>query len=244
METIRRLRLAFFLVVLAAALASVQGSRAVQPSKIQPDARALQAQPSSQLIVNGKVLGNEVPSRPDEICIVCKRPIGAEGVVYLVNGQRVPLHVPSCYEKFLNNSRSFLALLQPHGAFLGAGGEGQNLSWGWFLAGLYVLLGLVFGALCAHRALYAGRSPGVWFSLGFALNALGYLWLLTRPKLALQAPGGLPEGLGKMPVTFAPQRCPGCGRLNHPAADRCADCGEKLQPAISSEVGKAGLRSS
>jgi hypothetical protein len=241
--TARRL-LVLILVIPATVSALARESRAVQPSETQTPAHAKPAQPDSQLIVNGKVLGQEVPPRPREICVVCKRPIGTEGVVYLVKGQRFPLHVPACYEKFRKNPLSFLAMLQPHGAFLGASGETHDLSFGWFLAGLYVLVGLVFAALCAQRAMSSGRSPAAWFGAGLALNALGYLLLLTLPKHAIHDPGGVPEGLGKVPVTFAPQPCPTCGRMNHPAADRCADCGEKLRPAVSSEVGKAGLHSS
>ena len=193
------------------------------------------------MIVNGKVLGYEVPSRPDEICIVCGRPIGTGDPVYLINGQRVPLHVSECYANFSRNPQAYLAAIRPHGAFLGAGGEAQGLSWGWFLAGLYVLAGLIFGALCAHRALQGGRSAAAWFFAGLALNVIAYARSLTWPSLAIESPGGVPEGLAKMPATFAPQPCPSCGRMNHPAASQCADCGAELQPAVSSEVGKAGL---
>jgi hypothetical protein len=235
-----RRRLVFLLALVAAALQSRIGLTVPTPGN-QPGTQAMQAAPPDRLIVNGKVLGYQVPSRPDEICVVCRRPIGESGVVYLVQGQRVAVHVSDCYAKFRENPLTYLAALQPHGAFLGAGGEGQDLSWVWFLAGLYVLAGLVFGALCAHRALQAGRSAPAWFGAGLALNVIAYVWLLTRPRLATGSPGGVPEGLGKMPATFAPQPCPSCGRMNHPAASQCADCGATLQPAVSSEVGKAGL---
>jgi hypothetical protein len=236
--------LVLVLVILSFGSARAQKRSAVQPSETPSSDYRVPPQPTSQLIVDGEILGREVPSRPGEICVVCKRRIGTEGVVYLVKGQRFPMHVPACYEKFRGKPLSFLAALQPHGAFLGAGGESQGLSFGWFWGGLYVLLGLGFGALCAHRALSTGRSPAAWFGAGLALNVLAYLWLLTRPRRAIGAPWGVPEGLAKMPVTYAPQPCPNCQRMNHPAADRCADCGRKLQPAQSSEVGKAGLRSS
>jgi hypothetical protein len=242
MEAMLRLRRFFFLLALAVLWSSAREAPAVQPTEQQPRAQSLQAQPPSQLIVNGKVLGYEVPPRPDDVCIVCGCPIGEAGVVYLVKGRRVPVHVSDCYAKFRRNPLAYLAALEPHGAFLGAGGQAQDLSWGWFLAGLYVLVGLIFGALCAHRALGAGRSPSAWFAAGLALNIIGYVGLLTRPRLAIESPGGLPEGLGKMPRTLSPQPCPSCGRMNHPAAGQCTDCGARLQPAVSSEVGKAGLR--
>jgi hypothetical protein len=205
------------------------------------DASASQSLPKSELVVDGQSLGQSVTPRANDICIVCKRPLGAEGVVYLVNGQRVALHFAVCYNAFGKDPHAYLASLRPHGAFLGTDSEGTTPSWVWFLGGLYILIGLVFAALCAHRALYAGRNPAAWFAAGFLMNAFGYLWLLTRPRLAV--PESVPGGLGKVATTYAPVPCPGCSALNHPAADRCINCGTKLQATFRSEVQKAGLRS-
>jgi hypothetical protein len=229
-----------FLVVLAIPAAFAQEPPSA-PAPTLPSAASPQNLPSHELIVDGKPLGQAVAPRASDICIVCKRPIGTEGVVYLVDGQRVPLHIVACYNAFARNPRKFLATLQPHGAFLGTGGEGQDLSLGWFLAGLYVLLGLVFAALCAQQALHAGRSPAAWFAAGFVLNAFGFLLLLTRPKR--EVPGTVPQGLGKVAATQSPQACPACGSMNHPAARRCTSCGKEIQSSVSSEVEKAGLRS-
>lgn len=200
------------------------------------------AQPPEELVLEGEVVGKRVPVRAGEICLVCNKPIGLKDVAYLVRGQRAPLHVPACYEKFLKRPQPYLAILQPHGAFLGTSGREGGLAWGWFFAGLYFLVGLVFAALCAHRALHSGQSPALWFVLGLALNVIAYLLLLTRPGKEIGAPGGMPGGLGKVAATHAPQACPRCGEMNHPSAERCANCGEKLQPVTSSEVSRAGLR--
>ncbi|MGE5326886.1 MAG: hypothetical protein ACM3NO_07590 [Deltaproteobacteria bacterium] len=207
------------------------------------DTRAAPSQnlPGRELLVNGMPLGQAVEPRANDICIVCKRPLGTEGVVYLVNGQRVPLHFVVCYNVFEKNPRKFLAALQPRGAFLGTGGQENALSFAWFLGGLYVLTGLVFAALCANRALTIGRSPAAWFAAGLALNAFGYLILLTRSRQPGAA--GVPEGLGKIATTYAPIPCPQCGALNHPAADKCLECGGTLQSTVGSEVRKAGLQS-
>jgi hypothetical protein len=234
----------FLILVFAALAAPFALGRQSQPAPSQENretVRSATARPSSQLIVKGKLLGQEVPPRPGEICVVCKRRIGTEGVVYLVKGQRVPLHIHSCYEKFRKNPLPYLAALQPHGAFLGAGGEGQRLSWGWFLGGLYVLVGLIFAALSAHRAVNSGRSAGTWFAAGLALNAFGYLLLLTRSRQPAQGPEGLAGVLGKVPVTARPLPCSHCGRMNHPSAERCADCGGQLHPSLTSEVEKTGM---
>ncbi len=202
---------------------------------------ASQALPTSELIVDGKPVGQRIAPRADEICIVCKRPLGAEGVVYLVNGQRVALHSADCYAAFAKNPQTYLAALRPHGAFLGTDSEGTMPSWIWFFGGLYILIGLVFAALCAHRALYAARSPVRWFVAGLLFNAFGYVWLLTRPRQPALA--SVPGGLGKAAATYAPVPCGACGTLNHPAADRCINCGTKLQAAFRSEAQKVGLRS-
>jgi hypothetical protein len=199
--------------------------------------------PKSDLVLDGKPLGPPVVPRADDFCIVCKRPLGTEGAVYLVNGQRVALHFADCYERFAKAPRMFLSTLQAHGAFLGAGGGEQGLSFAWFLGGLYVLLGLIFAALCAHRALQTGRNPAAWFSAGMFLNVIGYALLLMRPKLATKSPCGVPAGLAKLPTTYAPKQCPKCGETNHPGARQCASCGENLKPAVKPEVGRAGLRS-
>ena len=204
-----------------------------------PDAAPTQSLPGRELIVFGKPIGKAVEPRARDICIVCKKRIGTKGVVYLVNGQRLPLHVVDCYDVFEKNPQKFLAVLQPRGAFLNTGTEETHPSVWWFLGGLYVLVGLVFGALCANRALSAGLNSVEWFKTGLLLNAFGYLILLRRARQA-GAPA-VPEGLGKAAITYAPVPCWQCGTLNHPAADKCIECGNKLQSTVSSEVNKAGL---
>lgn len=57
----------------------------------------------------------------------------------------------------------------PRGAFLGAS-ESAGMSSVWFWAGVYVVAGLVFGALAAHRALQTGNPALDWFGAA-GLNA-------------------------------------------------------------------------
>jgi hypothetical protein len=237
--------LAVFLVLAAPARAAAKQTSPGQRAAQQPNAltESHAARPPEELVLEGNVLGKRVPARPGEICLVCNKLIGRDDVAYLVRGQRVALHVPVCLEKFVQRPQFYLAILQPRGAFLGTSGQEGGLAWGWFFAGLYVLLGLVFAALCAHRALHAGHSPALWFGLGLALNVVAYLLLLTRPKKETGAPGGVPKGLAKVAATYAPQQCPRCGLANHPSAEECAGCGRKLHPAMKSEVSRAGLRS-
>lgn len=128
----------------------------------------------------------------------------------------------------------------PRGAFLGAG-ESAGMSSLWFWAGVYVVAGLVFGALAAHRALQTGNRALRWFFAGFFFTLPAYLYLLTRPKKEMDAPAGVPRGLHKIAATYQPQPCPACGEMNHPAAAQCISCGGKLSPRMVSEAQRAGV---
>ncbi|MCL4524454.1 MAG: zinc finger Ran-binding domain-containing protein [Acidobacteria bacterium] len=129
---------------------------------------------------------------------------------------------------------------QPRGAFLGAG-ESAGMSSIWFWAGVYVVAGLVFGALAAHRALQTGNRALAWFGVGFVFTLPGYLYLLTRPKKEMAAPAGVPHGLQKIAATSAPAPCSACGAMNHPSATQCIGCGAKLDPQFVSEAQRAGV---
>ena len=212
------------------------------------------AQTSNGVVTDGEVVGAGIRAHPGEICIVCNNPVGPDDAVYLVQGQRVAVHAREEGE-FLSHPRRYLMRLKPlGGALLGAdsnqpgmtnraGNDQPNVSRVWIYGGLYVLLGLVFAAICAHRALHVGYSPWAWFWLGLVLNAFAYLLLLTRPKREVRAPAGVPLGLGKIAATHAPQRCPKCGAFNHPSAAQCLGCGASLSPGAESEVRRAGLHS-
>jgi hypothetical protein len=185
-----------------------------------------------------------VKPRAGEICIVCDKPIGATDRVYEVEGRRVPVHRGVCEAALAGYPERFLARLKPRGAFLGAEPNlAPNISWGWFALGVYVLLGLLFGASCAYRAVNHALSPWPWFLAGFFLNLLGFLALVLRPAGdSSKAPAGLPLGLVKVPNTSSPMACPRCGAMNHPSATACAECGNKIEPQGISEVTRAGLR--
>jgi hypothetical protein len=208
------------------------------------------AQPSNKRVVDGEAIGPRVPPRPGEVCIVCNNPVGPDDSVYLVQGQRVPVHAREEGE-FLSHPRKYLMRLKPlGGALLGAdsnqpgmANRAGEVSGTWIYGSLYVLLGLVFAAICAHRALHTGYSPWAWFGLGLILNVVAYILLLTRPKREVYAPAGVPLGLGKIAATYAPQPCPKCGTFNHPSAGKCLGCDATLSARVESEVRRVGLHS-
>jgi len=213
-------------------LAEHPGSALGSDSKGAPD----------ELVVDGKVVGKRVPARPGEICALCNHPIDTDDSVYLVHGQRLPIHTAEVDASAAGRLKEVIAQLRPRGAFLGAEPGPSGLSQAWFFFGGYVLIGLVFAAMCAHRALHAGHNPVLWFGAGLVFNVFGYLALLTQPRREVIAPAGIPSGLKKISATYAPEACAKCGFTNHPSAIRCLGCGAALAPRTTSEVARIGQR--
>lgn len=193
------------------------------------------------LTVNGRAVGHRVESRDGEICVICGKPISKDDVTYMVDGQRVPVHKGACLGALAARPVEWLSKLKPRGAFLDASAAQLGLSAGWLLLGLFVLAGLLFGALAAHRAFSVGRDPLLWLAVGFVTNVFGYAVLIALPRQELHAVAGVPAGLGKVAATYAPVACPACGAENHPSARVCSGCGGALTPRIVSEAQKARL---
>ena len=185
---------------------------------------------------------SRVPAKNSELCTVCGKALTSDDVTLIVRGRRTPLcraHV----ETFLNNlERSFYSK-QPRGALFqedmaAPPGTAQGgISQGWFLFGLLVLSGLIFGGLSGYRALSIGLPPLAPFFIGFFLNLPGFLYVISRRSS--QDHGQVPGGLVKVPETLAPSPCPACGEVNHPTARKCLRCGKELDPSQQSEVTRA-----
>jgi hypothetical protein len=225
------------ILCLASAVLWVGSGFAQSASPQSPEqASAVQSAPE-EIQSAGKTVGRKVSPRKSDICAQCYHAVDENDVVYVINGQRVALHSQEIEPDLSGQLLRLVAQLQPRGAFLGAG-EQAALSPFWFYLGLYVLSGLVFGALAAHRALHKGYSAAAWFSVGCAFSAAGYLYLLSRPAREVTAPAGVPAGLHKIPSTYEPQVC-ACGAENHPSAAACSTCGAILEPRVVSEVQRA-----
>ncbi len=216
--------------VLLAALAATPQCVAAQEQHNQA------ALSQKDLVINGERV-RVIQHVGGSLCVVCGEPIHAHEPVYLINGQRVPLHGPgsACDAVFRKDPAKFLAALQPRGAFLG--GEPSQVSFGWFVFGSYVLLGLVFAGLCGQAALNRGLAPMPWYLGGFFFNVFAYVAVLLKRGEAMNAPAGVPGGLGKIAATYAPTKCV-CGAENHPSASQCSTCGRALTPTVSSEVSR------
>lgn len=185
-------------------------------------------------------LSEPMPARNGETCLVCNQAVGETDVAYLAGGQRVAMHATDqCEGEFLKRPAEYMAKLRPndilfsHVANLGVSGV-------WLWPGLYVLAGLVSGSLCAHKAVQKGRPPLRWFLAGFVFSVAAYVAVCLAAPTAKSA--AVPAGFRKVPLTRDPVPCAACGRQNHPAAERCADCGAALVPLVQSEV--SAVRSS
>ena len=206
---------------------------------MMPPTSGAPAEAPDELMVGGKVVGKRVEPEPGEFCVVCNERLHEGDVVYMVQGQRVAVHLGACQQHLSAQPRRWLSQLKPGGAFLSARGDQVALSPFWFFAGLYVLLGVVFAGACAHQAVQKALPPVRWFFVGLFLNAAGYLVLVTRPSGQMsQLPEGVPKGLRKVPHTHSFTECPKCGYHNHPSAQSCLGCGAAVTPSFESEAAR------
>ncbi len=176
-----------------------------------------------------------------ENCIICGVALTENDVVLIVRGRRIPLN-RSMVDSFMNNQVFFFNKVQPKGALFqenfeapaGVAQGGINLSW--FLFGLYVLLGLIFGGLSGYHAISKGLSPLPNFFFGFVFSVFGYIYVRTKPAFVNKE--DIPKGLVKVPSTNSPVQCSSCKQTNHPSACHCSECGAELKPLYESEVTK------
>lgn len=183
-----------------------------------------------------------VAAEVGERCTVCGMPLSSNDIAIILKGRRIPV-MKGMAASVLKNPEIYFKSKQARGALFqedfqapsGAVQGGVNLSW--FLAGIYLLSALAFGALGAVASVSKGLAPIFGFCLGFGLNVFGYLYVLTRPSQTTSL--DIPAGLAKVPVTQAPLACPLCGNTNHPAAASCAVCHVALSPQGHSDLSSA-----
>ncbi len=175
-----------------------------------------------------------------EQCIVCGQAIeGGEIVEIRYKGRT--FHVAAkMLGDFEAEPDAYFQRLQARSALFDERAmEGRRAPKGWLWFGGYVLIGLVFAALCGYLAVSRSLSPLPWFFAGLAGNVAALAVLLaTRRGDASALPAGVPAGLAKVPVTHAAMPCPGCSEANHPAASRCSGCGAALAPAFEPETAR------
>ena len=175
-----------------------------------------------------------------ERCIVCKQQVhGADVVEVRYKGRRFFVKEAMLPDFDADPERYFNELQARAGLFDERAVGGGRVSTGWLAFGGYVVVGLVFAALCGYLAIGRGHAPLPWFFAGLAGNVAALFVLLMTPRGDPEAfPAGVPPGLAKVPVTRAPVPCPHCGATNHPSAAQCSGCDQSLEAAVEPETAR------
>lgn len=173
-----------------------------------------------------------------EQCLVCGQPVYGEDVVEIRYKGRVFYVAAGMADDFRRDPDRYFRKLQARAALFDEEQVREApLATGWLLVGLYVLAGLLCGALAAYLAVGRSRPPLTWFLAGLLGNVVALAALLLLPRGApAELPAGIPPGLAKVPRTRSPAACPTCGAPNHPAAAHCSQCGSALSPLVAPET--------
>ena len=184
----------------------------------------------------------EIDRKPGEgeQCIVCEQAIEGLEVVEVRYKGRSFYVAAKMLEAFENDPDAYFEKLQARSALFDERAmEGRRTQKGWLYFGGYVLVGLIFAAICGYLAISRSLAPLPWFFAGLAGNVAALAVLLATPRGdAAALPAGMPAGLAKVPTTRASVACAGCGAFNHPAASACSGCGSALTPAIEPETAR------
>lgn len=181
----------------------------------------------------------DAPSGPLPRCAVCEREVPGLDQQGQHRGRTVHLCSGACAAAWHADPSAYFSRLQPRGAIFQESAHPRRvMPRGGFWLGLYVLVGLVFGAVTAYAAIHRRHSARTWFFAGLFFNVVGLAALLMRPMgtSGPNEPSGVPAGLRKVPLTHEPATCPTCGYANHPSGQRCNHCETPLTPTIRSEV--------
>ncbi|MGD8396575.1 MAG: hypothetical protein PVF43_13990 [Candidatus Eiseniibacteriota bacterium] len=209
------------------------------------DAAASAARPSTAPEPSAPVATTDstrlTPTITGARCLVCGQPIGADDITLFYRGRHISMHEGHCRELWSEDCVKYFRPLEARGALFQERATGIRLTSAWFFIGGYIVIGLVFGAICGFAAIGRGLPPLRWFLFGLLANVIGLVALLVRGRGDVSAlPQGVPTGMRKVATTRAPVPCPHCGACNHPAADRCAACGEALEPGAVAETRATG----
>ena len=175
-----------------------------------------------------------------EQCIVCGQPIHGDEIVEVRYKGRSFFVAAKMLSELEGDPDTYFQKLQARSALFDERSmEGRAVSTGWLLFGAYVLIGLVFAAICGYLAIGRSLAPLPWFFAGLVGNVAALAVLLaTRRGESTSSPAGIPAGFAKVPLTHAPVPCAACGATNHPAAAACSGCGRSLAPAFEAEAAR------
>lgn len=226
------------LCVLASSPAAVGSGETPPQSDAAPapsDAAARPAAPPAAEL-GWQVLDRRVGE--GEQCLVCGQRIDGIDIVEVRYQGRTFFVAEPMLPQFEADPEAYFRRIQARSAlFDEAAVRARPIATGWLVAGLYVLAGLICGALAAYVAVGKALAPLPWFVAGLLGNVVGLGAVIARPTGDASAlPAGVPAGLAKVATTRAPAPCPACGALNHPSAAGCASCGASLTPTVRPET--------
>ncbi len=182
-----------------------------------------------------------------EQCLVCGNAIVGEEIVEIRHRGRTFHVARKMLGEFETDPDLYFRKIQARAALFDEEAMHQApLAGGWLIFGLYVLVGLLFAALCAYLAVGWGKAPLPWFFAGLLANVPAFVALLVTRGSIVGMPSGassvaavpIPPGLAKVPTTRAPVPCPACGASNHPSAPVCGVCGSGLDPSVEAETAR------
>ena len=179
-------------------------------------------------------------THPGRDCIVCEGPTGATAHIEQYQGRWVAVCPGPCQEHWAAHPDKYFLKLRSHGALFDENSISEKkANNGWLYLGMYVLIGLIFGAMCAYIAVTNGHGAIAWFWSGMLFNVLALIAIFIKRQGDMsQWPEGVPDGFGKVLLTYSPVNCQTCGGQNHPSAPVCNHCGTGLEPATKSESTK------
>ena len=120
-----------------------------------------------------------------EFCTVCGALLNESDVAIFVHGRRFPVE-KSMVETFLTNKEMYLRRIQARSALFQeelnapAHVAQGGISFVWFLFGIAILAGLIFGGMSAYSAVSKDLPPIPCFLFGFFLNVFGYFLKTCR----------------------------------------------------------------
>jgi hypothetical protein len=118
-------------------------------------------------------------AKDGERCVVCNSKLTRKDRAYLVDGRRFAV-AKEMETEFLQNPLLYVAKFRPENTAVADTHPTTAFAGPYLWAGVFVLIGLMFGGACAQIALAKGLSKWVWFVLGFFFSLPAVLALAAR----------------------------------------------------------------
>jgi hypothetical protein len=119
------------------------------------------------------------PAKDGERCVVCNSKLTKKDAAYLVDGRRFAVD-RAMEAEFLQNPLLYVTKFRPERAALADTQPEHAFAGGYLWAGVFLVIGLMFGGACAQIAIAKGLSKWAWFVLGFFFSLPAVLALAAK----------------------------------------------------------------